>query len=99
MMTRYVTAVIVLSMLTSGALARQARRGAAPPRQDYTSGEYLYRAFCASCHGPQGAGDGVVASTLRVPPPNLTTIALRNGGEFPAEQVSGTIDWTRTHVA
>src|SRR5262245_14544880 len=98
-MTRWMTAVIVLFLLTSGALARQARPGAAAPRQDYASGEYLYRAFCASCHGSHGAGDGIVASILRVPPPNLTTIASRNGGEFPAEQVSRTIDGRRTTVA
>jgi mono/diheme cytochrome c family protein len=97
-MTRWLTAAMVLCLLSGGALA-QARPGAAAPRQDYSSGEYLYRAFCASCHGPHGAGDGMAASILRVPPPNLTTIALRHRGEFPAEQVSRTIDGRRPLVA
>lgn len=72
--------------------AQQPRAPEQAPRQDYNSGEYLYRAFCASCHGARGAGDGVVADLLRIPPPNLTTIARRNGGSFPAEQVYRAID-------
>ena len=32
-----------------------------PPRQDYISGEFLYRSFCASCHRPTGREVSVVA--------------------------------------
>ena len=61
-------------------------------RQDYNSGPYLYGAFCASCHGVRGAGDGVVADILRVRPPDLTAIAKRNGGTFPRDRVYAAID-------
>ena len=63
-----------------------------PPRQDYNSGEYLYRAFCASCHGERGTGDGTVASVLRVRPADLTLISSKNGGAFPRDRVYTSID-------
>ena len=56
------------------------------------SGSELYRVFCASCHGPQAHGDGPVAATLKPAVPDLTRIAARNGGAFPAERVRAIID-------
>ncbi len=47
------------------------------------SGE-MYAAYCASCHGPDGKGNGPRARTLKVPPPDLTTLAKRNYGRFPS---------------
>lgn len=63
-----------------------------PPRQDYTSGPYLYRVFCASCHGETGVGNGPVSDLLRVRPSDLTAIAKRNAGVFPRDQVFTIID-------
>lgn len=56
------------------------------------SGPELYRVFCASCHGPQAHGDGLVAATLKPAVPDLTRIAARNGGTFPTERVRDFID-------
>lgn len=67
----------------------------APPRQDYTSGEYLYKTFCASCHGPDGHSDGPVSALLLKRPPDLTTIATRRGATFPRQEVFGLIDGRR----
>ena len=66
-----------------------------PPRQDYNSGAYLYRTFCASCHGERGAGDGPVATLLIARPPDLTTIAARRGGQFNRPEVYAAIDGRR----
>lgn len=52
-------------------------------------GPDLFRAYCASCHGTRGKGDGPVASVLRVAPPDLTRLA--NKGQFPTERVRQTI--------
>ncbi|MBW6507599.1 MAG: c-type cytochrome [Rhodobacteraceae bacterium] len=46
-----------------------------------------YAAYCAACHGPGGKGDGARAYGLAKPPPDLTTIAVRNQGAFPRAQV------------
>ena len=62
------------------------------PKQDYNSGEYLYRSFCASCHGESGRGDGPAVPTLRHPATDLTQLAARAGGTFPRDQVTRIID-------
>jgi mono/diheme cytochrome c family protein len=56
------------------------------------SGSYVFRAYCASCHGPGGRGDGPLAEDLRYRPSDLTLIAKRNGGEFPTELVVRIVD-------
>jgi mono/diheme cytochrome c family protein len=81
-----------LAVCFCAALAQRPSQETQPPRQDYNSGEYLYRAFCASCHGSRGRGDGPVAGMLRVAPPDLTSIARRNGGSFPRDRVLASID-------
>ena len=54
---------------------------------DSVSGPDLYKAYCASCHGVHGKGDGPVAPELKTAPPDLTQIAARNGGKFPRAKV------------
>ena len=56
------------------------------------SGRQLYLRYCGACHGPQAKGDGIVASFMRVKPPDLTLISARHGGEFPLADVVKTID-------
>ena len=41
-------------------------------RGDATAGAQLYATYCASCHGPDGKGDGPVAQTLQPRPANHT---------------------------
>lgn len=41
-------------------------------RGDPAAGAQLYATYCASCHGPQGKGDGPVAATLNPRPANHT---------------------------
>jgi mono/diheme cytochrome c family protein len=50
-------------------------------------GADLYRAYCASCHGKDGKGNGPVAPALKATVPDLTAIAKNNGGKFPVERV------------
>jgi len=52
----------------------------------------LYQQLCASCHGVEGRGDGPVAPLIKIPVPDLTRLAARNGGEFPTERVRLVID-------
>ncbi len=60
------------------------------PRSDL--GRFEYDNNCASCHGPAGKGDGAVGRTLKQPVPDLSTLASRNGGVYPADRVRRVID-------
>lgn len=58
------------------------------------TGEQAFRRFCASCHGPLGQGDGLVAGMLKSEVPDLTALARRRGGRFPRDLVRRVIDGT-----
>ena len=52
------------------------------------SGEQIFKSYCAPCHGKDAKGSGPMAPALKVPPPDLTTLAKRNNGKFPADYFS-----------
>ncbi len=55
-------------------------------------GADLFVSYCASCHGRDGKGNGPMASALKVPPSDLTRIAIRNQGTFPLAKVEKIIE-------
>ena len=59
----------------------------------------IYRANCAACHGMEGTGNGPAAPALSTRPPDLTTIAQRNGGTFPAARIKKIIAGNESVVA
>jgi mono/diheme cytochrome c family protein len=52
------------------------------------SGQEMYKSYCASCHGTEGKGNGPAAEALKVPPTDLTALAEKNGGTYPALKVA-----------
>jgi mono/diheme cytochrome c family protein len=46
---------------------------------------------CAVCHGMDGRGKGPLADALKVAPVDLTLLAARHDGQFPAAKVSDVI--------
>ena len=56
-----------------------------------SSGKEMFNAYCASCHGTDASGDGPAAPVLKIPTTNLTTLAAKNGGTFPAAHVAAVI--------
>ena len=54
-------------------------------------GPDLFRAHCAACHGSNAKGSGPMASALKAKAPDLTVLAMNNGGQFPSARVRKTI--------
>jgi mono/diheme cytochrome c family protein len=54
------------------------------------SGAELYNKHCAVCHGTDLKGTGPFPAPYRTPP-DLTTLARRHGGRFPATYVSNVL--------
>ena len=77
--------IAALLLAPAGAAAQEGMKQTTP-------GAEVFRTYCASCHGTSAHGDGPLSSSMRKKPANLTEIAKRNGGEFPADMVFRTID-------
>src|ERR1035437_3536993 len=61
-------------------------------RTSASSGQEMYRAYCAACHGTDGKGDGPTSAALKTRPSDLTDLAKRNAGKFLELSVFGTIN-------
>jgi mono/diheme cytochrome c family protein len=70
------------------------QRPASAPAASVTDpdGAAVYRDYCFSCHGPGARGNGPFTFALKVVPPNLTTLAQRNGGAFPRDRVRNVVE-------
>ena len=55
-------------------------------------GREEFARHCAACHGMDARGGGPVAGALRTAPADLTRIAARRGGAFPADEIAEWID-------
>jgi len=62
-------------------------QGPEPSTSKPPSGAELYQKNCAVCHGMDLKGTGPTPYPFRTPP-DLTTLARRHGGKFPAAYVS-----------
>jgi mono/diheme cytochrome c family protein len=58
------------------------------PYTNPASGQEMYKAYCASCHGLDGKGNGPAATAMKQPVPDLTLLSKKNGGKFPSDHVS-----------
>ena len=58
------------------------------PVTSAASGSEMYKEYCAACHGQDAKGDGPAAAALKVAPPDLTALAKRNNGKYPAPRVA-----------
>ena len=88
----------VLAVLGLAIGAASAARAQTFDLTDY-SGQELFQQFCSACHGDAGRGDGPVATTLNVLVPDLTRLAERRDGNFPAGEVWDIIDGRALVVA
>jgi hypothetical protein len=62
--------------------------------QDLALGEATFLSACAGCHGEAADGDGPMTEILTVEVPDLTGLAVRNGGTFPWLRTVHMVDGT-----
>jgi mono/diheme cytochrome c family protein len=80
--------LIIASLTVGFAAATQA--------EDFDIGKSEFQSSCASCHGRDARGKGPVGDQLRIPPPDLTTLAKNNNGVFPTNAVYEIINGLKT---
>ena len=101
LVTRFIVVGLALCgsmLLWLGGESRVSAHQSGPPAQSGNQsavlpldGAKIFRNYCATCHGVNGNGDGPVVPALKTKPPDLATIAQRNGGKFPTARVQGVI--------
>lgn len=90
-----VAAALVAALFALSAVAEDPEEAPEERRPDPVLadlGAPVYARYCAACHGADGRGKGPAAEVLRIRPPDLTKIAARRGGEFPAGEIARVID-------
>ena len=63
------------------------------------SGEEMFKNYCAACHGADAKGNGPAASALKTAPSDLTSLAKKNGGKYPALKVASILRGEATVAA
>ena len=76
----FVTAILIVAVAALGQQPKVEKTGAPPTSA--ASGQEMYTAYCASCHGADLKGNGPAAPAMKTAPSDLTTLAKRNGGKF-----------------
>jgi mono/diheme cytochrome c family protein len=79
-----------LLAVSASAQTAQVKKEAIKPTSA-ASGSEMFNSYCAACHGKDAKGDGPAAASLKVAPANLTELAKKNNGKFPADHVSSTL--------
>jgi hypothetical protein len=51
----------------------------------------MFNSYCAVCHGTAAQGDGSAASAMKTTPSDLTALAKKSGGKYPAVHVASVI--------
>jgi mono/diheme cytochrome c family protein len=55
------------------------------------SGKEMYTEYCAACHGTNGKGTGPAASSMKAAPTDLTQLAKKNAGIYPANHIAAVL--------
>ena len=63
------------------------------PSDFVPSGKVMFKQYCAACHGLDAKGNGPARAALKIPAPDLTTLAKRHGGEFPIDYVTNVLQF------
>ena len=88
--TLMLAAVLAICTMFANAQQKEIKHVPVQPTSA-SSGQEMYTTYCAVCHGKDGKGGGPAAEALKTPPTDLTTLAQKNGGKYPADHVAAAI--------
>jgi mono/diheme cytochrome c family protein len=92
--------LLLTSVCFSSVNAQVQREGRkSGPQNSVSSGKKTYMSYCASCHGTDGTGNGPAAIAMNTPPTDLTTLAKRHHGKYPAGFVSAVLKFGQSFAA
>lgn len=57
----------------------------------HLEGGEVFNNLCSACHGVSGKGNGPAVAALEKPVPDLTALAVNNGGVYPSKHVKHVI--------
>ena len=97
--TRTCLLVTLLVSLIATVAGAQSAKSAPSFLGDSLVGKDSFEAYCASCHGTDGRGNGPVARALKATPADLTMLASRNHDAFPRDRVIATLSGAGRTVA
>lgn len=96
---KFISLVLVLMMISTFAITQDKAPAQGAPTVKHvpisgaspSSGKEMFESYCAVCHGKDAKGNGPAASALKVPPPDLTQLAKKNGGKYPSAHVAAVL--------
>jgi mono/diheme cytochrome c family protein len=95
---KFVSLAVILVAISTFAVAQQAPAQTVPTVKHVpitntpsNSGKEMFNSYCAVCHGKDGKGNGPAASAMKTPPADLTVLAQKNSGKYPASHVAAVL--------
>jgi mono/diheme cytochrome c family protein len=86
-MNRGLLAVAALACVAAASLGARIESQTPAILTESLAGRDSFELYCSPCHGRTGRGDGPVGPALKSRPTDLTRLAQRNAGVFPADSV------------
>jgi mono/diheme cytochrome c family protein len=86
------TAVLVTASLVCAQEPAKRVEHTTAPATSAASGREMFMSYCASCHAKDAKGDGPAASALKVAPRDLSALAKKNDGKYPAIRVTSVLN-------
>lgn len=96
--TKFISLAAIVAISSAIALGQEAPAQSTPQVKHVpitnapsSSGKEMFKSYCAVCHGVDAKGSGPAASAMKTPPTDLTALAQKSGGQYPAAHVAAVI--------
>ncbi len=98
---KFISLAVILVTFSVAAIAQQTPAQTSPTVKHVpitnvpaNSGKEMFNNYCAVCHGTDAKGDGPAASAMKTTPADLTRLAQKDSGKYPAAHVASVIKGT-----